>query len=195
MDTPSRMEVSRHQPAVARAVRAVMLLDASTKLAMVCLVFGWFFMNTLVVSLGSLEHGVRFFDMSAVIADPTRLFFGIDTSAQRILFGFLCVACVLAPVAPQLWKNRLAWLAYTVPLALIVFSGLLLYSRTSGEFFVAPGDANSVSAHVIQFANDLARRGSNLVAKHVAIGAGGYLAFIGGVVLAAQGIRRFRERV
>jgi hypothetical protein len=74
---------------------------------------------------------------------------------------------------------------------LIVLSGLLLYSRASGDFFATTADADSMSAHLIHFANDLARRSSTLVSRHVAIGAGGYLAFIGGVVLAVQGIRRF----
>ena len=194
MDAPRRMDVFPGQPVIGRFLRAITRLDLSTHLAMVCVLFGWFFMNTLVVSLGSLEHGVRFFDISAVIGDPTRLFFGVDSPAQRILFGLLCILCILAPVAPQLSTRRPVWLLSTAPLALIVLCGLLLYSRTSGEFFAAANDANSMSGHLVNFANDIARRGSNLVARHLSIGAGGYLALIGSVVLAVQGVRRFRGR-
>jgi hypothetical protein len=193
MDTPRSLEASSAQPIVGRLLRAFARLELSTQLAMVCVLFGWFFMNTLVVNLGSLEHGVRFFDMSAVIADPTRLFFGVDASAQRLLFGLACVLCLLAPVTSQLSKSRLAWLAWLAPLGLIVLCGLLLYTRTSGEFFAAPGDAGSMSGHLINFANQLARRSSDLVSRHIAIGAGGYLAGIGAVVLAVQGVRRFRR--
>lgn len=193
MDTPRSLEASSGQPIIGRVCRAIASLDLSTHLAMVCLLFGWFFMNTLVVSLGSFEHGVRFFDMSAVIGDPTRLFFGVDASAQRLVFGFACVLCILSPIAPRLSKTRLAWLALVAPLGLSVLCGLLLYSRTSGEFFAAPGDAGSMSGHLIDFANQLARRGSNLVSRHITIGAGSYLAFIGAVVLAVQGVRRFRQ--
>jgi hypothetical protein len=194
MDTPRSMDVSSTQPLLGRALRAIAELDASTKLAMVCLVFGWFFMNTLVVSLGSLDHGVRFFDMGAVIADPTRLFFGVDTSLQRILFGLVCLVCVMAPLAPALAKRRSAWLVYLAPLVLIVVCGGILYWRTSGDFFTAPSDANSINGSLLRFANDLVRRGSGMVSRHVSIGAGGYLALIGGVVLALQGVRRFRQQ-
>jgi hypothetical protein len=185
------MDVSPGQPMIGRFLRSFTRLDLSTDLAMVCVLFGWFFMNTLVVSLGSIEHGLRFFDMSAAIGDPTRLFFGVDWSFQRVLFAFICVLCILAPLAPQFAKNRLAWLAWLAPLVLILLCGLLLYSRTSGEFVTAPGDANALSGHLIQFANDMARRGSTLASRHVSVGAGGYLALIGAVVLAVQGVRRF----
>jgi hypothetical protein len=70
-----------------------------------------------------------------------------------------------------------------------------LYSRTSGELFAAPSDPTSMNGSLIRFANDLMRQGSGYVSKHIAIGAGGYLALIGSAVLAAQGVRRFRQRV
>ena len=194
MDTPPSTDISSVQPLYGRTMRAFAELEASTKLAMVCIVFGWFFMNTLVVSLGSLEHGVRFFDMGSVIADPTRLFFGVDTSLQRISFGLICLLCVLAPLVPHMVRKRSAWLAYAAPLALLLVCGAILYSRTSGDFFTTPSDANAVNGSLLRFANDLMRKGSGLVSRHVAIGAGGYLAFIGGVVLAAQGVRRFRRQ-
>ena len=194
MNTPRSLEVSSPQPLFGRALHAAAKLDASTKLAIVCVVFGWFFMNSLVVSLGSLQHGVRFFDMGAVIADPTRLFFGVDSSFQRVCFALLCIACLLAPLAPHLVDKRSAWLAYLAPLALIVACAALLYSRTSGEFFTAPSDARSVSGSFVRFANNLVHQGSGLVARHVAVGAGGYLALIGSAVLAVQGTKRFRQR-
>jgi len=166
METPHSMEVPTTRPPVGRAVRAFAELDRSSKLAIVCVVAGWFFMNTLIVSLGSLQHGVRFLDLSAVIADPTRLFFDIDTPFHRIFFGLICLVCLLAPLAAHLVKKSSAWVGYLAPLALMLFCGVLLYSR-------APGD---------------------LVSRRISVGAGGYLALIGSMVLAAQGIRRFRHR-
>jgi hypothetical protein len=176
-----------------RVVRAFGELETSTKLAMLCVVFGWYFTNTLVVTLGSLEHGVRFFDMAAVIADPMRLFFGVETSLQRVLFGVVCLACAAAPLAPRLVKGRAGWLVYLLPLALIIGCGAILYSRTSGEFFATPSDAKSVTGNLIHFANDLARRGSGLVSRHIAVGGGAYLALIGSLVLAFQGVHAFRQ--
>jgi hypothetical protein len=195
MDAPHRMEIPSTQRLLGRVARGLAALGASSKLAIVCVLFGWFFMNTFVVTLGSLAHGVRFFDMSAVIADPTRLFFGGDTPFHRTFFGLICLACLVAPLAPHVTSTRSAEFGYLAPLALILVCGVLLYWRTSGELFASPGDAKSLSGSLIHFANDLVHRGSDLVSRHVSIGAGSYLSLIGGTVLAVQGVRRLRYRV
>jgi hypothetical protein len=140
------------------------------------ILIGWFFIDYLVVSLGSLHHGVKFFDMSAMIADPARLFLGVDSSMQRLLFSIICLACLGAPlVAPQLLRDRVAWLAYLAPLALIALCAALLYSQTSAEVF----------------AGDIVQHGGGLAAKHISLGAGGYLALLGSLILGIQGVRRF----
>ncbi len=174
--------------------RGLAALDGSSKFAIVCVVFGWFFMNTFVVTLGSLEHGVRFFDMSAVIADPTRLFFGGDTPFHHGFFGLVCLACLIAPLAPHLMKTPSAWIGYLAPLALILACGVLLYWRTSGELFAPPSDPKALSGGLIHFANDLVRRGSDVVSQHVSLGIGSYFSLIGSAVLAVQGVRRSRYR-
>ncbi len=190
MDSPRTLGASSTQPLLGRAARAVGETDASTKLAVICVVFGWFFMNTLIVSLGSLDHGVRFFDMGAILANPMRLFFGVDAPLQRGSFGLICLLCAAAPLAPFIWPARSAWLAYLAPLALMLLCAVILYSRTSGEYFVAPSHAGADGNSVIRFANDFVHRGRGLVSRHVAVGAGGYLALIGSAVLAVQGIHR-----
>jgi hypothetical protein len=191
MDAPQSMGIAIRPPLPARVWGALMALEASSKLAIVCVVFGWFFMRTLAVSLGSLEHGVRFFEMSAVIADPTRLFFGGDNPVHHALFALVCLACLSAPMAAHLTQSRTRWLGHLAPMALMLTCGALLYWRTSGEFLAAPDDAASLQGSLMHFANDLVHRGTDLVSRHVSIGAGSYLAMIGCVVLAVQGIRRF----
>jgi hypothetical protein len=192
MEAPSAFDATATQPVLARILQAAGRLDTASKFAILCLLFGWFFLDTLVVSLGSLQHGVRFFDMWAVIAEPTRVFFGVDTGFQRIAFGLLCIACLLAPLAAQLSPRRSAWLAQLLPLALILVCGTLLYSQTSSEFFAASGDPSSVGNSLIRLANDLARQGSGFVTKHISVAGGAYLALIGAVVLALKGVRGFR---
>ena len=194
MNPPGSMDVSTPGPSLTRALGALASLPLSTKLAMVCLLFGWFFTKTLVVSLGSIEHGVRFFDMSAVIADPMRLFFGIETTLQRLVFGLLCLCCVFVPLAPRLMKERSAWLWSAAPFILIVVCAAALYSRTSGEFFTTPSDASSVTGSLIHLANDLARRTGDVVNRHLTIGGGAYLALIGSLVLLFQGLSGYRRQ-
>lgn len=193
VDAPPRLEVPQREPPIGGALRVLTELGGTAQVAMICIAVGWFFMNTLTVTLSALEHGVRFFDLSAVIADPTRLFFDVDTPWHRMAFGLTCLACLAAPLTPHWVKQRSAWLCYLAPLALMLICAALLYLRTSGEFFENPSDANSLSGNLIQFANGLVRRGSDLMSRHISVGVGGYLALIGSVALAVQGVRRFRR--
>ena len=200
MDKPQSIDLpnSSEQPQkghVSRMISAAAEMQLSAKFALICVFFAWFFLDTLVVSVGSIKHGVRFFDAGAIIADPTRMFFSIDTTFGVILFTILCLACVLAPLAPHLWRTRVAWLGYLAPLVLMVACGLLLYSKTSGEILATPADANSLTGSVMSFANKILQRGSDLVSRHVAVGAGGYVAMLGSLVLAYFGSQRlFRKQ-
>jgi hypothetical protein len=193
MDTPSNVQSADRPTLLANLSRAAAQLETASKFALLCIFFGWFFADTLVVTLGSLQHGVRFFDMSAVITDPTRLFFGIQGQFHRIMFGAVCVLCLFTPLLPHMRGGRAKWLAYLAPLILMVICGALLYSRTSSEFFAAAGDAGSPGSNLIRFANNLVRHGSGLVARHVSVGVGGYLALIASLVLALRGARHFRN--
>jgi hypothetical protein len=190
MDVPQDIEIPPLSLAQ-RMTAAVSDLDALSQFALVCLIIAWFFADTLVVALGSLKSGVRFYDLSAVIGDPSRLFFSIDTTFSVVAFGALCLACVLVPLVPHFFRGRLAWFAYCAPLALIVTCAVLLYSRASSEFFTAPALANSLGGKVVRFANSLVHQGGGLVSRHVAVGFGGYLGALCAVVLAIQGFRRF----
>jgi hypothetical protein len=88
---------------------------------------------------------------------------------------------------------RALWLGYLAPLALMLICGALLFSRTSGEFIAAPSNVSRIGGNLIQFANDLVHHGGDLVARHVSIGVGGYLALAASLVLALQGVRGFRK--
>jgi hypothetical protein len=193
MDAPGNLQTATPPTVVARLLKAAGQIELASKVAIVCVFFGWFLVDTLVVSLGSLQHGVRFYDMSAVIADPSRMFFGPQGSLHRTIFIPLCIVCVLAPLLPHFRSVRVLWLGYIAPLALMVICAVLLFARTSGEFIAAPSNAGRVGGNVIQFANDLVHHGGDLVAKHVSIGIGGYVALVASIVLALRGVRRFRK--
>jgi hypothetical protein len=162
--------------------------------ALLCIFLSWFFIDTFTVTLGSLQHGVRFYDLPAVIADPTRLFFGTTASYRTFLFGTLCVLCLLLPLAVYRRRERGVWLALLAPLALMLSCAALLYYRTSGEFFAMPADPARVAGNLIHFANGLMHRGSGAVARHVSVGVGGYLGFAAALLLAILGVRGFRRQ-
>jgi hypothetical protein len=168
-------------------------LEAPAKIAIACIFLCWFLLDTLVITLGSLQHGVRFYDMSAVIADPARMFFGFHGWGHRAAFGLLCLVCLAAPLLPHFRQARMLWLAYLAPLALMGICGALLLWRTSGEFIAAPGDAGGIAGNLVQFANGLVHHGSSLVSRHISVGVGGYLALVACLVLALRGIRRYRS--
>ena len=194
MDAPGNLQTAAPPTLAARLLKAAGQIELASKIAIVCVFFGWFLVDTLVVTLGSLQHGVRFFDISAVIADPSRMFFGLQGSAHRVFFIPLCLVCITAPLLPHFSRNsRVLWLTYIAPLTLMLICGALLVVRTSGEFIAAPSNAGRVAGNLVQFANDLVHHGSDLVARHVSIGIGGYLALAAGIVLALRGVRRFRS--
>jgi hypothetical protein len=169
-------------------------VDSAGLVALFSIFLSWFFFDTLTVTLGSLQHGVRFYEVAAVIGDPTRMFFGSATPFRSFLFGALCIFCLLLPLSLYWRGERWAWFTLCAPLMLMLVCGLLLYSRTSGEFFATPSNAAGVSGNLIHFANGLVHRGSGAVARHVNIGVGGYAAFVASLVLAISGVREFKKQ-
>jgi hypothetical protein len=177
-------------------LRALGRLEPLTWLALICIVAGWFFLNTLVVTAGPWHRAVHFYELAAIIANPMRLFLGINRAQLPaiIAFSLLCLAVLCTPLAPYLARVREAWLAYVTPLALMLICGAWLYARTSGDFFNTAADTGTLTSDVVRFANDLFHRASQPVARRVSIGAGSYVAIIGCLLLAWHGIRRYRGR-
>jgi hypothetical protein len=190
MDVKSNLETGPSDSSLASAATQI---EIAARVAMVCIFVSWFFLDTLVGTLGSLRHGIRFFDVSAVIADPSRMFFGFSGWAHRAGFGLLCLVCLFAPLLPHLRRERLWWLAYLAPVALMAICGVLLLWRTSGQFIAAPNDAGHIAGTVSQFADDLVNHGRTLMTRHVSIGVGGYLGFVSSLVLALRGVRHIRQ--
>lgn len=189
MATRNRTAASSSSPGVADSARALPPFDVIAGFALGCVIVGWFFMNTLVVTLGSIQHGIRFFDMGAVIADPMRLFFGVDAAYERIAFGSLSLVCVIVTVVAHRLRRH-GWIAYLAPAVLMLVSAALLYARISNEFYLVPSDAGAVGGGVVHFASHLIRNGRDLAARHITIAAGGYVAGLGCAVLTILAFRR-----
>src|ERR1700722_20538049 len=123
MDAPGNLQTAAPPTLAARLLKAAGQIELASKIAIVCVFFGWFLVDTLVVTLGSVQHGVRFFDISAVIADPSRMFFGLQGSLHRVFFIPLCLICLCAPLLPHVRSMRVLWLSYAAALALLVICG------------------------------------------------------------------------
>jgi hypothetical protein len=193
-ETSPRPPIGAPEPVWMPWLRAAGRLDPTTWLALLCIVVGWFFMNTLAVSLGPINHTFRFFDMLAIIDNPLQLFTGLKPVhyIEVTIFTLLCIGALCAPAMPYVREDRTSWLAYLVPLLLMIVAYLWLYVRTSGDFFATPADAGTLSSDVIRFTNDLLHLGTQPVARRVTIGAGSYVSIVGGVALAVRGIRGYR---
>lgn len=163
--------------------------------SLLAVAIGWFFLDTLHVSVGPIEHGVRFYDLAAIIGKPVRLFTGVDGSRGfgTFVFALLCCASLAAALSPFWRHERVALLGPTVPLALMLACALLLYARTSGEILTTTNDPAAITNDIFRFANDLIHRGGAIAARRVRIGAGGYLAFVGALALAVRAIGTWRK--
>ena len=173
---------------------AVAATDGLSKVALVCLILGWFFTDTLVATWGSLQHGVKFFDMSAVIADPSMMFFRISFSFGVLMFSLLCALCIAAPLLPHLVRRPALAVGNFAPLLLFLACAALLWHRTSGDFVPTPHDPQGIAGKVVGFANQLLNRSSAVVAHHVSVGLGGYLGLLASVALAVQGMRNMKAK-
>jgi hypothetical protein len=168
-------------------------LGAGSWIALTLTALGWFAFNTLRVEWGPIRHGVHFYEMAEVIAQPARLFNGLDVNRGGIttaLFIVLCVAALMAPWLLSARRPRLAWLGWFAPLALMICVALVLKVRTSGDLFQETGWVDTLGHDVRHLANHVFRGAGAAAAQRVSLGAGGYLALLSSFCLAWLGVQR-----
>lgn len=170
-------------------------VDVVALAAVVVLIIGWFGMSTLVTELAGVRQRFHFYNMWSVLAHPARLLTGLSggDAARGLAFGVVCIAAALVVLVPYRFKQRSAWLAYLIPLALMILCGVALYEKTSGDYFADSGAYGSIGSELVALANRVANRMSDSIARHISIGLGGYVSFAASVVLAVRGVARFRS--
>jgi len=171
-------------------------VDRQTWIALICLVVGWFFMATVVTTLGPIKQKYHFFDMLTVMLNPAWLVYGLGSShpLEAIAFGLLDLAVLVLPIVPFVVQKRSAWLLCLAPLALMLLCGIELYEKTSGPYFEATQRAGSWAHALVRFGNAVAEGTGNAVARHISIGLGAYLSLATSLYLAYKGLREFRLR-
>jgi hypothetical protein len=174
----------------ARAERGAGALPWPFWLAAAAVLIGWFPCDTLTTTVGALRLHFHFFDLASIIARPARIVTGVNRGdALTIPFGVLCLGALAATVAPGFSARKIARFGPCAPLALMIFTGALLYAVTSGDAFTAAPDAGRVAAALTHFGNLLANHASAVVANRISVGFGVWLSVPGAIYLAQGAIR------
>ena len=169
-------------------------VDRQTWIALACLAVGWFFLATLVTTVGPVKQKYHFFDMLTVMLNPAWLLYGMGSShpLESVAFGLLDLVVLILPIAPFVVRKRSAWLLSLAPLALMLLSGYALYKRTSGPYFAATERGGRWAQALVNFSNAVAEGVGDAAARHISVGLGAYLALLAALFLAVKGLRTFR---
>ena len=169
-------------------------IDRTTWLALGGVAAGWFAMNMFVASFGPAVHAIHFYEMPAAVRDPLWLLWGSgEVRLSSIAFALVCLMVIAAPTLPYLGYRQVPWLLSSAPLLLMVLCSIVLYVKASSARIEAPQSMGAVGGFVARLANSAASWSGDVVARHVAIGAGCYLSFLASAVLAVRGITARRE--
>jgi hypothetical protein len=170
-------------------------IDSPTWIALACVLLGWFGLNTLVATFGPVVHVAHFYDLPVVMQDPRWLVTGVEDGfpLARLAFGFVCLVAVSAPLLPRLGYPRVPYLLSAAPFLLMLLCGIVLYVKSSSTHIEAGAGLGRWGGYLAKWANGATSWGTDVVARHIQIGAGGYLAFIASGYLAVRGILRPRQ--
>lgn len=180
------------EPALAEPLEESRSLPEWLNLVAIALVFvGWFLLDTLTTSIGALGLDFHFFDMAAIIDQPTRLFTGTGSEGfLTICFGMVSLVILGSTLAPYVSGSRLARLARLAPLLLMLLCGSILYHETSQDTFTAALNSGDMTSALVNLANVMARHSVGFAARHISVGAGAWVAAVGALYLGYTGLRR-----
>ena len=169
-------------------------VDRGTWIALLGLAVGWFFLATVVTTVGPVQQKYHFFDMLTVMLNPAWLLYGLGSShpLEAAVFGLVDLGVLVLPLAPYRVGKRSAWLLSTAPLILMVLCGIELYQRTSGPYFATTQRGGAWTHTLVRLGNSMAEGIGDVAARHVSMGLGAYVALAASLVLAMKGLRVFR---
>lgn len=165
-----------------------------TLAAMAALLAGWFFLSTVSIQVSpQYILGLSFWKLLGALNSPAGLMSGLGgASGGSGLYGFLCVVALVAPLAPQVWKDRRAHLGGMLPLAFMLLVALMIYSGVSDGLKQAQGMAGFLggdqASRVTESVTSMMLREAM---RAISIGAGGYLALLASLYLAGRGAMKF----
>jgi peptidoglycan/LPS O-acetylase OafA/YrhL len=171
-------------------------LDWAVLLPVICVACGWFLMASLITDVGFMQLQFHFYNVLTLMHSPGRIATGIRGDGPTLegwLFGTLCVAAIIAALAPLFSRRRDAWLGCVAPLALMALCAAVLYHGLSQDLITDNGSLGDTGSRLIHFANSFVSSVGNRVARQVHVGAGGYLSLAASAFLAVRGLRGYQR--
>lgn len=165
-----------------------------TLTAMAALVVGWFFLNTVAIQLSSAYGvGLSFWKILAVVNSPAGLMSSLGgVSGGSGIYGFLCVVALVAPLTPQVWKDKRAHLGGVLPLAFMLLVAIMIYMGISDGMKQAQGIASAFGgAQAARMADSVGSEMMREAMRAISIGIGGYLSLAASLYLAGRGVIKF----
>ncbi len=151
---------------------------------------GWFALNTLTTRIGAMKMGFHFYEVAALVQDPTRLLTGLNTESTLLTVAFSLVCLLtLAVAAPNFRGGRIFRYGPCAPLVLMLVCATILNHKTN-ENSVAVQNASEFTHTLINIANLTVRKSSQIMARYISIGAGAWLSGIAASYLAYTALRR-----
>jgi hypothetical protein len=171
-------------------------LDWTVLLGVAGVVIGWFFLSSLITDLGALQLQFYFYNVLTLMHAPARITlgpYGDGATLDAWLFGTVCVAAVLAALAPVVSRRKIAWLGCLAPFALMALTGIILYHALSQDLIDNNGMLGDTGLRLSRFANELANKVSGAITRRVHVGLGGYLSMAASAYLAYKGLRGYQR--
>jgi hypothetical protein len=165
-----------------------------TLAAMAALLVGWFFLNTVAIQVSSeYGMGLSFWKILAVVNSPAGLMASLGgVGGGSGIYGFLCIVALIAPLAPQVWKDKRAHLGGLVPLVFMLLVAVMVYLGISDGMKQAQGMASAMGgAQAARMLDDVGGEMLRQAMRAISIGAGGYLSLIASLYLAGRGAIKF----
>lgn len=162
---------------------------------LILILVGWFALDTLIMRVGPVEMRFHFYELAAIIDEPTRLLTGHNVTGTflTISFSMTCLVTLAVALAPRFARGRIVRLAPCAPLALMLTCGAILFQETNHLTFAAAHDASDVTHALVNLANVLFHQPASIATRHIAIGAGAWLSGAAALYLAVTPLRKQRH--
>jgi hypothetical protein len=176
----------------------VQLIGGGRVVAIIALIAGWFWLNTVAIDAGFLgKQGFSFYDALKLLnqggAAGLAALGGGMRNASAGFYGFLAIVAVMAPLLPYVIKDRRAWLGSAAPLGLMLLVVLIAYWKISHGMSEATGAFGSQTAEMEEYARQMASEARKQVMQAVSLGLGAYLSIVASVYLAFTGWVKYRK--